>query len=149
MRRLIPAVAVFSFIATSCGGPDLVERRGSIMDRDGVVVLELPAEFQVNQPGTVAVTTFGNSCISFARTQVTVQGLIATVEPYDFDDRLRQDLTGLVVCNDNRMLVRHPAELVFATTGEAAIQFTGLHEWVDSVGQHDSVITVERRVPVR
>ncbi len=119
------------------------------MDRDGAVVLELPAEFQVNQPGTVAVTTFGNGCVSFARTEVTVQGLIATVEPYDYDDALRQDLTALAVCNDVGRSFRHPADLVFATTGEATIQFTGLHEWLDSVGWHDSIITVERRVPVR
>ncbi len=119
------------------------------MDRDGVVMLEFPAEFQVNQPDTVVVTSFGNSCISFARTEVTVQGLIATVEPYDFDEVLRQDLDEPVVCNNNRVEVPHPAELVFATTGEATIQFTGLHEWRDSVGWHDSIITVERQVPVR
>ncbi len=143
------AIAVLVMMGQACADEDRVARRGSIMVRDDVVLLEMPAEFRVNEPDTVTITTLGNSCVSFARTEVSVHGLSATVEPYDFDEMLRSSPNEIIVCNDNTVEVAHPAELVFHQIGEVTIWFIGLHHWIDSVGWHDSVTFVPRRLPVR
>ncbi len=153
-RRMVIALpCLLAAWTVACNDTELLDRRGLIIDGDSLVVA-IPAEFRVDKPDTVMVLSFGNDCVSFARTEVTVVGLDATVEPFDFDRALSAfdesaPLSDLNVCNDIGRQVVHVAELTFDRSGEATIWFIGLDRWIDSAGWRDSIVFVPRQVPVR
>ncbi len=132
VRLALPLAVSLCFAACE----ERILRRGEIVQNpDNTVEAVIPSVFSTNNPNTVTVFTFGNSCVEQAHTKVTVTDLVASIEPYDWEQ------VG-ATCLDILLSFPHRVDVVFARSGTATIQFIGR-------GWHDSVVTVERTVLVR
>lgn len=85
---------------------------------------------------TVHVTTYGNSCVTAAATEVEVTGMEATIVPWDHDPG----------CHDRLLKqVSHTVEIDFGQSGTARILVRGIDQ--SPVAGPDTV-TIERVVLV-
>ena len=85
----------------------------------------------VRRPGTVRVVTIGNGCHRKGEVKVDIEGLVATVEPYD------SVCVGCSVCNDIGLSFTYIAKLPFPEPGVATVRIRGL------VAPGDTVRTVQ------
>jgi hypothetical protein len=99
-------------------------------------VIEAPAEASPGQAFTVTVSTFGNSCVTAAGADVTIDGLVATITPYDV-------VTTDVVCLDYLKAYPRAVRLSFAEAGAATIRVKGLSD------SQPGLVTVEHSLVVR
>jgi hypothetical protein len=99
-------------------------------------VIEAPAEASPGQSFAVTVSTFGNSCVTAAGADVKIDGLVATITPYDVV------VSGLT-CLDYLKAYPHPVQLSFAQAGAATIRVKGRSEY------QSGFVTVERSLVVR
>ena len=98
--------------------------------------VEVPETAQRGIPFTVAVTTYGNSCVSKVRTQVVQEPARATITPYDTSD-------ADMACREALIALRHEATLQFSEAGAARVIIRGLER------PSGRTITVERTVRVQ
>lgn len=90
---------------------------------------------------TVVVRTYGNGCFSVAATEVELEGLGATVLPYDHDPGCPQrDL----------LLLEHATTIEFGTPGAAVIRVKGLDASnLSSANLTPDTLVVERTVELQ
>jgi hypothetical protein len=80
-------------------------------------VIEAPSTVRAGQSFSITVSTFGNSCVSAAGADVVVQGLVATITPYDV-------ISG-GTCLDYLKAYPRTLELRFGQAGRATILVNG------------------------
>jgi hypothetical protein len=80
-------------------------------------VIDAPAAVSPGQSFTVTVSTFGNSCVTPAGADVVMEGLIATITPYD-------DIAG-ETCLDYLKPYPRALQLSFGQAGAAIIRVKG------------------------
>jgi hypothetical protein len=97
--------------------------------------IKVPETAQRGIPFTVAVTTYGNSCVSKVRTQVVQESARATITPYDKREGK--------ICQDILIPLRHEATLQFPEAGVARVIVHGLEQ------PSGRTITVERTIRVQ
>lgn len=102
----------------------------------GQQVIEAPTEASPGQSFAVTVSTFGNSCVTAAGADVTIDGLVATITPYDV-------VVSGVTCLDYLKAYPRVLQLSFAQAGAATIRVKGRSE------QQPGLVTVERSLVVR
>ena len=86
---------------------------GGTLDR----VIEAPSTAAVGQSFSITVSTFGNSCVSAAGADVAVEGLVATVIPYD--------VVAGGICMDYLKPYPRTLQIRFAQAGAATIRVNG------------------------
>ncbi len=99
-------------------------------------------------PGTrsalVRVTTYGGGCHSRGDTEVRVDGMVATVTPYDYT------APPGTVCTQPLISFIHEANISFPSSGTALIRVRGIDRSTRSAqNMIGDTITVERSVEVR
>ena len=139
------SVAVLGLILSGCKlGVDagsFGERQPAVIDLGGSnsVQVTLPATATGGITFDVVVTTYGGDCVLQGDTQVTVNGLLAEVKPFDV---FQSDVSS-AGCNRNLILYAHTASVTLATPGTGTIRIFGRRD----PGKID--ITVDRTVEVK
>jgi hypothetical protein len=109
-------------VLMACHSSPIESRGGRVVgtiDAGGTLdkVIEAPTAVSPGQSFTITVSTFGNSCVTPAGADVVIDGLIATITPYD------------VIAGGNCLdyLKPYPREvqLSFGQAGAAIIRVTG------------------------
>jgi hypothetical protein len=137
--RSLPTVLAVLSLACHSSPLDLGPRRVVGIIDAGVTdqqIIEAPAEASSGQSFTVTVYTFGNSCIKAAGAEVAIDGLVATITPYDF-------VTSDGVCLDYLKAYPRAVQLSFAQAGPATIRVKGLSD------SQPGFVTVEHSLVVR
>jgi len=98
-------------------------------------VIDAPAQASLGQSFSVTVSTFGNSCVRAAGADVTIDGLVATITPYDVV------VTG-VTCLDYSKAYPRVLQLSFGQAGTATIRVKGRSDY------QPGLVTVERSLIV-
>ena len=98
-------------------------------------VIDAPTEASLGQSFSVTVSTFGNSCVTAAGADVTIDGLVATITPYDV-------VVG-GVCLEYLKAYPRVVQLSFGQAGAATIRVNGRSDY--QLG----LVTVERSLVVR
>jgi len=98
-------------------------------------VIDAPAQASLGQSFSVTVSTFGNSCVTAAGADVTIDGLVATITPYDV-------VVG-GVCLEYLKAYPRVVQLSFGQAGAATIRVNGRSDY--QLG----LVTVERSLVVR
>jgi len=120
-------------------GPESTRRPALIeFPNGGPVVVEAPTTVKRGTAFLVAINSYGGSCIGQGPSEVTLEGLTATVAPYQFEL-----VDGNSKCTDDLRTYRNVAQLRFDLAGTARILFRGRSQ---SAG--GELITVERTVVV-
>ena len=96
----------------------------------------VPEEASVGEPVTIKVMTFGNMCALKGHTEVSVEALVATIEPFDWT---------CVGGTPDRGLkhFEHTIRLQYAEPGQATVWIVGLITPADTLGRADFSITVQ------
>lgn len=128
------ALAVLSI---ACHSSPLEPARviGNIGGQSATQVIDAPASASAGQSFNVTVSTFGNSCVKAAGADVRVEGLVATITPYDVV------ATG-VTCLDYSKAYPRVVPLSFAQAGAATIRVQGRSD------SQPGLVTVERSLTV-
>jgi len=136
MRRFALVCALFTGLYTlsACTEHEWTIRLGQLSDTSSAGITA-PAVFHVGVPDTVSIKTYGNGCVRLANTQVTVQGLLATIQPVD-SVRIRD------VCTEQLAVFVHKAAVTFQQAGSATIRILGRNDFLTN-------ITVERSATVQ
>jgi hypothetical protein len=108
---------------------------GAISFYSEPVTVEAPDTVAVNQPFAVLVRTYGNGCVSQGRTQLVLNGLQATVTPYDVHD-------GGDICPDILRMFDHEVTLTFEEAGVGVVTFRGRREPEDTMTTETRVVQV-------
>jgi hypothetical protein len=110
-------------VVSGCGlfgvGEDREQRLGVLLPDDEVATSPVQVSADTVRAGrilTVTVLTTGNGCYAKGPTEVRVDGLAATVTPYDYFD-LRAE-----ACADVLQEFRHRAEITFEEAGAATVR---------------------------
>lgn len=118
IRMFSAALAVI--VSTGCGSDEVL---------GWVSAVEAPDTIHADQPFTVTVTTTGpDGCWRKERTEAAVDGLTATITPYDVD-------TG-GLCTQSPVDITHAVELTFREVGVGLIRVIGR----DGTGEELSVV---------
>jgi hypothetical protein len=136
-RSTIGALALsclLGSLACDSAGPDVERRRGIIAGPD-LLEVTLPSTVSVETPFAVSVNTYGNGCYSEGETEVTIDALTASVEPYDY-----VELRG--VCTLELRVFGHETTITFTEAGVATVRMIGIRS------PPDSTIVVEYAVTV-
>jgi hypothetical protein len=137
---LLPLIALLG-AAVAC--PTEVEyevRRGTLEYYGFPADVTVPDTVPVNTPAPIVVKTYGGGCIfAKASEEVSVEGLLAVVEPYD-------SVRVATVCRANLRTFSHTADVQFDQQGTATVRVVGL--FVSEYGGIESVMTVERTIVV-
>jgi hypothetical protein len=140
IRRSFPIVlAVLSIACHSSPVEPRPERVVGLIDagQSFPQVIDAPTEASLGQSFSVTVSTFGNSCVRAAGAEVTIDGLVATITPYDVV------AVGSGVCLDYLKAYPRVVELSFGQAGAATIRVKGRSDY------QPGVVTVERSLVVR
>ena len=136
-RRRFAAVGSCLMLIGCSTAPDWVLTRGVIQFFARGVTIHLPDTTVANAPFTVGIITYGGGCNRKGSTEVTINGMTATVEPYDSVH------TAAEVCTLQLDQYFHEATLHFAERGIAIVRVTGM------VAPADTLLTVTRNVVVQ
>jgi hypothetical protein len=138
---LLPLVGLLG-AAVAC--PTEVEwelRRGVLEFMGYPVDVTVPDTVPVNTPASITVRTYGGGCIlGEAGEEVSVEGLLAVVEPYD------SVWVGSPGCRADLRIFGHIAQVQFGQQGTATVRVVGL--FVSEDGGTETVMTVERTIVV-
>ena len=100
------------------------------------IVIEAPETVQRGQSFSVRVRTYGGGCISQGPTDVHVDGLRATVTPFDIH-------SGANVCTSELRFFQHEATLRFDRAGSALVVIRGMRRPGDQpVAEQRTVIVM-------
>ena len=99
-------------------------------------VIDAPAEASSGQFFTVTISTFGNSCVTAAGADVTIDGLVATITPYDV-------VAAGGYCLDYLKANPRAVQLSFAQAGAATVRVKGRSDY------QSGLVTVERALVVK
>lgn len=117
--RLLPFLFILLAAGCSLGtDPDRVRVLGQIagyLEGDPQVSLE-----QDGRAITVRVTTYGSGCHTPGETDVVVEGLTATITPWDYT---APPGTG---CTDQLLSFEHRVAVQFASSGTAELRIRGI-----------------------
>jgi hypothetical protein len=132
------AVAV-SLLSTACHQSPVDSKDGRVVgtiDAGGTLnqVIENPSTVSVGQSFSITVSTFGNSCVSPAGADAVVNGLVATITPYDF-------IVG-GTCLDYLKPYPRSVQLRFNQAGTATIRVNGRSFY------HPGTVSTERSLVV-
>ncbi len=103
--------------------PRLEARRGVIQFFEDTVRITLPDTVSANVAANISVLTHGGGCISQGETRVSVDGLLAVIEPFD-SIVVGDDL----VCTLELRVFTHTVLLQFGQTGIATARVIGIRE---------------------
>jgi hypothetical protein len=137
---LLPLIALLG-AAVACPTEVEYEVRPGILEYMGYPVsVTVPDTVPVNTPASIAVRTYGAECIlAKGAEEVSVEGLLAVVEPYD------SLWVGSSGCRANLLTFGHIVELQFGQQGTATVRVVGLRVSEDGT---ETVMTVERTILV-
>lgn len=138
----LPGLVLTILLLGGCTGsvnPDGWQRVVGVIEFGGgsAVPIQLPAEVRRGDPFTATVVTFGSgTCTRADGADVQVNGLTATITPYDLKP------TGDAICTDD--LASHPrtVTLRFQLTGEASIRVIGRTLHPDGPAVYETTIPV-------
>jgi hypothetical protein len=122
LTRLFPIALVLLFAACHSSPLESRERVVGVIDAGGETlsrVIEAPSTVPANQVFSITVSTYGNSCVAAAGAEVSVDGLLATITPYDVIN------SGSGACLDYLKAYPRTVQLRFAQTGTATIRVNG------------------------
>lgn len=123
---------------TGAGSERVVGLISIYNDRETPDVLVVPSAVSAGAAFTAEVATFGSSsCTRAAGAEVTIQGMLAEIVPFDV-----QATGAQTVCTSDLRRFPRPVQLHFATVGNAVVRVRG----VDLRG---APVTLERTVVVR
>ena len=140
-RLLLLLVAIYGSACDTTGVNREYELTRGIIDPhfyywdDPTIVV--PEEAAMGEHLTVNVTTFGDGCRLKGQTEFAVDGLVATVEPYD------SMCVSCSICTRELRMFEHVAIVQFAEPGQATVRIVGAIAPADTVG------TVEFTIHVR
>lgn len=142
MRLITLALLAVVLGCSSTTEPDQIQVLGTIVgfNQDDPRI-EVTADGRVV---TVRVTTYGNGCYSKGITKTAVDGLEATITPWDRTVAPSSN----VACTDILLSFTHEAELRFDAAGTARILVRGVDAGTASAGKRGETVTVERTVEV-
>ena len=128
-----------SLVLMACHSAPIEPGRGRVVgtiDAGGTLdrVIEAPSAVSPGQSFTVTVSTFGNSCVTPAGADVAIDGLIATITPYDV-------IAG-GICLDYLKPYPRALQLSFGQAGAAIIRVKGASFY------QSGLVTVERSLVV-
>jgi hypothetical protein len=134
-RALPIAVAALSMGCHSSLGP--TARVVGIIDvgQTSQEVIAAPAEASLGRSFSVTISTFGDSCVRAAGADVTIDGLVATITPYDM-------IVSTGTCLDYLKAYPRAVELKFTQAGAATIRVKGRSDY------QPGLVTVERSLVV-
>lgn len=142
LALIISSLALLSCASADVVGVDEHGRFPATLEHYGDPVrLNVPTTAEVGQDVSLVVSTYGGGCISPGETEVELDGLKATVRPYDYVPL--ETLRGDIVCTLDLRLNRHEAILRFDERGVARIDVHGR-----SLPGRDAV-TVVRSILIR
>lgn len=98
-------------------------------------VIDAPTEASLGQSFSVTVSTFGNSCVTADGADVAIDGLVATITPYDV-------VVAGVNCLDYSNAYPRVLQLNFGQAGAATIRVKGRSDY------QPGLVTVERSLVV-
>lgn len=121
----------------------------AVVDGGGVLTqsIHAPKQARVGQPTWVDVTSYGGGCVASGSAQVTVEGLLATVQVFDYVDVTPAPDGIERVYNVPLIFMPRRFALVFAERGEATIRVIGARKAPPNCQPTPEV--VELRVQVR
>jgi hypothetical protein len=137
---LMTCVAGCDFLLGDDELPVLARQRGVVEYYGDSVAVETPASVIRDQPFEVSLRTYGGGCIRQGDTEVRLQGLVATLEPYD---SFLVKAPARYACTSDLRLFSHKVLLTFEQSGNATVQVLGRRE------PGGAVITVTRTVTVQ
>jgi hypothetical protein len=138
-RSSFAPLALLALVGCGITGPESTRRLAVIeFSETEPVVVEVPATATRGTAFQVAINSYGGGCIGQGPTEVAVNGLTATVEPYQFEL-----VDGNSTCTDDLRTYRHLAQVRFEQAGTGRIVFRG-HSRLKG-----ETITVERTVVVQ
>ncbi len=146
--RRLPAAGALAVVLAACtaspSGQEPEERNVGIIRlyrTDPPSALVVPDAVRAGEDFQIAATTLGGGCERAGETEVSVQGSVATVTPYDYTQRA-------VDCPDLLRHLPHTATLRFASPGPAVVRLQGRRVGPDTPGGGVPV-TIEKQVVVR
>lgn len=139
-RRGFLAIPAAALVLCSGGcallGPDEDERLG-LLDLDGVAAtIYVPQGVERGERFAVNFYTLGGGCMSRGRTELSVDGLEASITPYDIH-------SGGRACADIIAFLDHTIWLRFDLEGRATIRVHGRGEPGDRPVVRELVVTVQ------
>ena len=134
ITALLTAAYVGS-MTTACGlfGPDLESRRSLMRFEGDTAVVSIP-DVVAGEPVTITVGVELGACDELGRTETSMDGMVATIEPFD-------KFAVNKLCDLNVVFGEHTATVVFLQPGPGTIRVVGRNLQRDE-------ITVERSVTV-
>lgn len=135
MRKLFMA-ALVTLSACDVFEADSETDLGALLSFTDPSQLVIPGTANVGQPFIVNARTFGDGCVSFARTELEIEDQTAEIRPYD-----RRELD--VACPDIMRIIEHPVTLVFNTPGTVTVRVVGMRSPQNQEG------SIERQVIIR
>lgn len=131
---------VLAVLSIACHSPPIGPGAGRVV---GIIdagqsfphVIEAPAETSLGQSFSVTVSTFGNSCVTAAGAEVTIDGLVATIIPYDV-------VVAGVSCLEYLTAYPRVLQLSFGQAGAATIRVKGRSDY------QPGLVSVERSLVV-
>ena len=140
------AVIAAAALTVSCSnhetvmGQDTELRLGVIESFGDPVEITVPGSVVAGTPFEITVNTYGNGCVGLGETRVTVTGLTAEIEPFDW---VFTPPPG-AACTDQLIRFSHVATVEFVEKGTATLRVRG------SRGEPGGkVLEVERSIAVR
>ncbi len=140
------AVIAAAALTVSCSnhetvmGQDRELRLGVIEPFGTPVEITVPGSVVAGTPFEITVNTYGNGCVGLGETRVTVTGLTAEIEPFDWVVTPHPG----AFCTDELNRFSHVATVEFVEKGTATLRVRG------SRGEPGGeVVEVERSIAVR
>ena len=134
LPRITPllTVACIGSMTTACG-QDFDTRRSLIRFRGDTALVNI-SDAVAGEPVTITISVEFGACDELGRTDTSMDGMVATIEPFD---RFAVD----ILCNSNVVFGEHTATVVFSQPGLGTIRILGRDF-------RTGEITVERSVTV-
>jgi hypothetical protein len=100
--------------------PDIETELGTVFFFNNPVHVTIPAVVDAGEPFTIDVRTYGNSCVTFSRTEIEtdLDDRVVEIRPYDRND-FEDD------CQDILQTISHPATLRFGSPGAILVRVIG------------------------
>ena len=127
----------------ACSGGRAIREVG-VISRYGEAeeVIIVPDAVKFGQMFTVAVRTYGDGCVEAADMEVTVEGNLAVLTPYDFVSIPGRN----EACPSIERRPEHTAQVVFEAPGSATLRVEGMLE--DNANPDGIMTTIEKTIIV-
>ncbi len=139
----VALIALLSATACASQGQVLeptVELQPGILEfYDQPVQITTPDTVAVGAPATIEVKTYGGGCVSKGETRVTVEGLLAVVEPLDSVITPSPE----AACTDELRFFSHIVTVEFTERGTATLRVRGRRMPAGELLEADRIIVVQ------